>query len=259
MQHSFTHLHLIVKTSLTIHFHLKAMKKLLTLTVAFLFALFATAQDRKAEASKSFSQTGFDRLSMGHAFRITVRPGSFKIVAEGDKDDIDELEASVSNGTLKIRFKDHDKSWWSRKNHHRVDITINMPAIKGVDFSGATSSTVEGFDNIDVFDVDISGASSSRISLSAKRINLDLSGASNITIIGKAKDLSGDISGATTFKGADLRVENAELEVSGASNAKISVSENLSADASGASSLRYIGNPRVKMNTSGASSVRSEK
>ncbi|MFN8357397.1 MAG: head GIN domain-containing protein [Spirosomataceae bacterium] len=231
------------------------MKKLLSFVVTFLLAFTSLVQAQ--DFSKSYSLTGFDRLDMGHAFRITVRPGSYKVSVSGDKDDIDELEASVTGGVLRIRYK--NDSWWNRKKHHRIDVTINMPTLKGVNFSGATTSSVEGFDNLDLVKIDISGASTSKINLNAKRIDLDLSGASSVTIAGKAKELSGEISGATTFRGGDLQVANAEIDLSGASNAKVNVSDNLSAEASGASSLRYMGNPRVKSNTSGASSIRSER
>lgn len=240
-------------------FNQSSMKKIFSLlAIACLFAFIANAQDKKGEFTKEFKLQGFDRLDMGNAFTIDVKPGNFKIVVSGDQDDVEDLEAAVNGGRLRIRYKESNRGWWG-KNHHRVYVTITMPTVKGLDFSGATKSTVSGFNDLDVLDLDISGASTSNISVNAKRVNVDVSGASTIILNGKAKDITGEISGATSFRAYDFSVQNADIDVSGASSAKVTVSENLVAEASGASSIRYKGNPRVKMNSSGASSIHSER
>jgi hypothetical protein len=206
--------------------------------------------------SRSFDLKNFDRLDLGHAFQIDVRQGSnFKVTAEGEQKDLDDLEANVSSNTLKIRFKE-SKKWNNRQE--RVRIAITMPTLRGLDLSGATQTTVEGFNNLNEVDLDISGASRVNLALTAKKINLDVSGASNVTMTGKASQMEGDISGATSFKASDFEVANVRLEVSGASSARLHVTNGLVADASGASSVRYRGKASVQANTSGASSVRSE-
>lgn len=224
-----------------------------------LLAICAFVLGTFAQSTRSFDLRSFDRLEMGSAFKIDVKPGSFSIKADGDKEDIDDLEARVSSGTLIIRFKDtKNGSWWGKNRRNRVNINITMPALKGIDFSGATSSRIEGFNNIEVFDLELSGASSSTVDVSARRINLDISGASSITLTGKAETMNGDISGATSFKAGDFEVASADLDISGASSARIYVTKSLQADASGASSVRYRGRPgSVNSSTSGASSVKS--
>lgn len=206
--------------------------------------------------SRTFDLKNFDRLDLGHAFQIEVRQGStFKVTAEGEQKDLDDLDASVSGRTLKIRFKDSGK-WQNRRERTRIAIT--MPTLRGLNLSGATQSTVEGFNNLDEVDLDISGASSSRIALTAKKVNVDVSGASSVTLTGKANQMEGDISGATSFRASEFEVNNARVDVSGASTAKLFVTNGLVAEASGASSVRYRGKASVQANTSGASSVRSE-
>jgi hypothetical protein len=234
------------------------MKKTVSVFVLMLALVAgAFAQDKQGSYTKDLKLQGFDRIDMGSAFVIDIRPGSHKVVVSGDEDDVQDIEASVSGGTLKIRYKDK-KGWSWSNNRKRVYVNITLPTLRALNLSGATKSTVSGFNNLDILDLDISGASSSSISVNAKRVNLDVSGASTITLNGRAKELTGEVSGATSFKAYDFSVENANIDVSGASSARLNVSENLVAEASGASSVRYKGSPKVKMNTSGASSVRSE-
>ena len=66
-----------------------------------------------------------------------------------------------------------------------------------------------------------------------------------------------DGSGASHLKLADLKMGNADVTLSGASDAIINLVERLDADLSGALTLEYIGEPTLGiMDTSGASTVK---
>ncbi|WP_266368385.1 head GIN domain-containing protein [Tellurirhabdus rosea] len=226
------------------------------LAVLCLVFLTATLTVSAQDGTRTFNFSNFDRLDMGSAFVINVSQGSsYKISATGRQKDLDDLEAAVvGNKTLRIRYKSSD---WRNNRRERVTFTITMPSLSGVSFGGASKSTVAGFRNQKVFDIDISGASSSTIDVDATDVHIDVSGASSVTLAGKARTLKGDVSGATSLKAYDLKLESAAVEASGASNAQLFVTSRLQADASGASSIRYKGSPSVQSNTSGASSVRT--
>lgn len=231
------------------------MKKI----IPFVIVMMITATSSFAQATREFQLKNFDKISMGSAFHIEIRPGAYKVITSGDQDDLDELEGFVSGSTLKLKFK-NDKNWsWGYKNRKRINVVILLPQLKGIDLSGATTTTIEGFKNVEVFDFEVSGASKINASFTAKRVNLDISGASTINLSGGAEQMGGEISGATTFRAGDFVVKEVRLDISGASSAKLNVTKNLKADASGASSIRYTGNPEnVNTDTSGASSIRKE-
>jgi Putative auto-transporter adhesin, head GIN domain len=217
--------------------------------------LFLTGEAQAQETTKDFDLTNFDRLEMGSAFDITVSKGNFDVKVAGRRKDVDELTADVSGGKLRIRYKDGN-SW--RKNREKITITVSMPTIKGVDFSGASRSRVSGFSGLGNFDMEISGASKSDIEIDANRVVVNVSGASSVIMIGKASKMEGEISGATTFKAYDFPVNEAYLNVSGASSARIHANSKMEIEASGASSVRYKGTASVRSNTSGASSIKSD-
>ncbi len=133
-----------------------------------------------------------------------------------------------------------------------------MPALRGVDFSGAVSSNITGFDSTSDFDVKLSGASKADVTLQASRVNAELSGASRLFISGTTNEVKADLSGASLLEGFSLESRDAEIEASGASTAQVKASESLKVNASGASHVRYIGNPRLNVNLSGASTVQRE-
>lgn len=215
---------------------------------------FSSKQD-DSRSSRTYDLKGFDRLSLGSAFEISVTKGNYSVKVEGRKQDIDDLEAGVSAGKLRIRYK--DSLGWGR-NRKRVIVTVSMPTLKGLDLSGATTSRVSGFNDLGTLDLDISGASKSDIQVKAQKIIMDASGASSITLTGNANRIEGEVSGATSIRAYDFPVKEAFLDVSGASNVRVSVNGKMEVEASGASSVRYRGTASVRSNTSGASSVKSE-
>lgn len=206
------------------------------------------------EEDRTYGLTNFDRLDMGSAFTITVREGSsFGVEARGNRRDLDDLEMYTSNGTLHAKYRNN-----LRNRRYDMTIAITMPTLRGVDFSGASRSDVTGFQGLRELDVKLTGASRATFDVDADRTNIDLSGASDLDLKGASGRLSGDLSGASRLEAFDYPVDEAELDLSGASTARVRVSKRLDVTASGASSVRYRGAPELKSRLSGSSTVRQD-
>lgn len=204
--------------------------------------------------SRNFNFRDFDQLEIGNAFDIRVRQsGQFSIFVRGDRRDIQDLEVYVDrSGKLVMRYR----NWRIRR--YDMDVDITMPVLTGVDFSGATNSTISGFSNTRDLDIELSGASKSTIDGDWERVSIDLSGASDLTMHGQGLSLGGDLSGASRLDAFDYPVDNADLDLSGASTARVLVGKTLKVSASGASDLRYRGTPEVRSNVSGGSTVKRD-
>jgi len=225
------------------------MKKLFILLTLLSTAVFAQ------ESKRSFNVSGFEKLDMGSAFVITVtKANDYKVEAAGREQDLKDLVVKVSNGKLSIGYPNN---WGGWKNRKEVYITVTMPKLVGVDFSGASKSKVSGFSS-ERFSINLSGASQGNFDIDAKELALDCSGASGITITGDGKSLNADVSGASSVNAFDFKVDVANIDASGASGAKVYVTSKIVAEASGASNVRYKGGASsVVANTSGAGSVKS--
>jgi hypothetical protein len=226
----------------------------LFLTMAILLATLSF--NAIAQSNRNFTVTGFNKLSMGSAFKIEVKQGSnFSVATSGREEDLEDLEATVKNGTLHLGYKNNG---WN-KNRKTVNVNITMPALAGVDFSGASKANVASFSGVKSMEIEVSGASQVTMACSAPKVSVDLSGASSLSLSGQGDVLSGEVSGASSFKGREFSAKTVSIDASGASSAAIVASATVNAEASGASSIRYSGGAKdVHSSTSGASSIKRE-
>ena len=150
-----------------------------------------------------------------------------------------------------------------------------MPELHSLSLSGAAEGTANGFTSVHDLDVTLSGASELVMnmetgvftsslsgasiitgSLRATGTALDLTGASEIKLDGAGGDISMVGSGASTFNLQDYKVNNASIDLSGASDAKLYIDGSLNASLSGASDVEYSGNPTLgNMDLSGGSAI----
>jgi len=218
-----------------------AMKKLFLVLFFSLFTLQSCVYindpddiDPRGESTRTYDFRNFDQLQMGNSFHVNVKAGSsFGVSATGELNDLDDLEIFVQDGKLVARYRN------SGRNRRRMDIDVTMPSIALADFSGAVKAVIDGFQNEPKVEVELSGASECDFSGSFKTLYFDLSGASQLYLSGTGKYLDGELSGASEIDAFDLPIEESDIELSGASEAKVWVSKLLEVDASGASSVRY--------------------
>ena len=229
--------------------------------IAFLFALltiFSISCDTEdpgplQEDRKDFPIIDFDRLEMGSGLNIKVeQSNTYGIQVRGDRRNVDDLEVYKSGSTLIVKFEDNN----NRK--HQTYITITMPRLEAVNFSGACVSKVTGFQSDDDIEFILSGASVAQLDADYDEVNVSLSGASSLAMSGAGDQIHADVSGASVLTAFDYLVREADITVAGASSGKINVDEQLRAKASGASSLLYRGNPSVTSEVSGASVVQKD-
>ncbi|SKC13678.1 GIN domain-containing protein [Dyadobacter psychrophilus] len=231
------------------------MKKTLVFSFAALLTL-ALSLTASAQETRNFNLSNFDKLSMGSAFRIEVKQGSkYSISTSGRAEDLDDLEATIKGDALHLGYKGNG---WN-KNRKTVNVSITMPALEAVDFSGACKANVAPFSGVKNMDIEVSGASQVNMEFSAPKVTVELSGASSLTLTGQGDVLNGEISGASSFKGRDFSAKTVNIDASGASSAAVAASAALHADASGASSIRYSGTAKdIHSSSSGAGSVKRD-
>ncbi len=168
------------------------------------------------QQEKEYSLDDFDRLEAGDALNITVEQGSaYSIKVKGDRRNIDDLELKTVGTTLQMRFDDHGHY---DNRQYTTYITITMPALNGVSFSGAVDAKISGV----------------------------------------ANNFDAVLSGASELHAFDFETETLTIEASGASEAQIFAKQQLNANASGASDIRYRGNPALNVSVSGASTIKAE-
>ena len=256
-----------------------SVKKILTCLalVAIMSALAVTSGCAVVTGSGKnvtldWDYTDFNRIEVGYAFDVEVtRADSYLVRITIDDNLQDYLRVSKSGDTLRISL---------RQNYNYADITrravINLPDLYRLELSGASDAVVSGFSTSRDVDFDLSGASkmdlrnvkagdtefnlsgASKVtgSMEMDDAKFDLSGASSVKLVGSAQDIVINASGASDVTLPDFPAVNAEVELSGASDADINISGQLDVDLSGASDLKYTGNLRLgSIDITGCSSI----
>lgn len=199
-------------------------------------------------------------------FQAVVVKGPFKVyfssdpetqvaVSAKDSDARDRITTKVTGGTLYVSLDNSGVKWWGMNKEFKVYITA--PKLNALNVSGAVNFVVVDILKSTNLSLILSGASNFSGKIDAEEIKANLSGASDCKVTGSANKFDLVCSGASSFKGSDLKVDEADLDASGASSIKIQVIESLKARASGASSIQYKGSPKIyNQNASGASSIK---
>ncbi len=199
-------------------------------------------------------------------FQAVVVKGPFKVyfssdpetqvaVSAKDSDARDRITTKVTGGTLYVSLDNSGVKWWGMNKEFKVYITA--PKLNVLNISGAVNFVVVDILKSTNLSLILSGASNFSGKIDTEEIKANLSGASDCKVTGSANKFDLVCSGASSFKGADLKVDEADLDALGASSIKIQVIESLKARASGASSIQYKGSPKIyNQNASGASSIK---
>ena len=234
---------------------------LVAVTLAATACIEVSVNDRRSIHASGDIETlvydfsGFDAVAIADAFSAEITAGDqFAVEVEVDHNLRDHLEVEVRNGELRIGLDGRARA--------RGDVVrrvrITMPALSGLDVSGASRVALQGFDDPGgALDASLSGASELRGDLVTADLRATLSGASNLQLVGSAESAALDLSGASRARLGAFEAVSLEAALAGASNADVAVSERLGPlRLSGASSLHYAGDPIVaNVQTSGASTI----
>jgi hypothetical protein len=176
----------------------------------------------------------FTSVSLSGAYEVEIASQQERsLELEGDDNLLPLITTEVKNNVLHVG----GKQGFSTSKPIRVKIT--MPDIAELSSSGASSITLTDVKN--------------------EKLEIDTSGASNINASGETKTLAIDMSGASNVNTQGLRAANVSIDSSGASNAKVFVTEELTANLSGVGNVSYKGDPKiVNKEISGFGSVTKE-
>ena len=197
--------------------------------------------------------SGFSAVEAGSAFQVTItQSDTYSVKISAGENIYDRIQVTQEGQTLKILV---NPGIFFGTFDAKADIM--MPNLDGVDISGASHGTVDGFNTSDSFTAHVSGTSFLELkNLMVGDVDFELSGLSHLTGIGAGSNLTAAVSGGSNLDLANFQVTNGNIDLSGRSHATIKIDGRLDVQASGASSLDYFGEPTLGIiNTSGASSI----
>jgi hypothetical protein len=223
---------------------------------------------------KDFDFTGFNRIAVEGAFEFEIT-GSDTYKVSVASDDFPHMRVEKIGDRLIIGRQGIE---WFAPFHSRPRAVVSLPGLKELNISGASHGKLENIQsdgdlaivlsgastidagNISVarLDLKVNGASTIKGDMkTAGDAKMDVSGASKVELTGASSAMDLKVSGASKTELGKFSIQNAQAEISGASNCYITLNGKLDANVSGASSLLWSGNPVMgDIQISGASNLR---
>jgi hypothetical protein len=267
------------------------MKKLTILSILSLCVVFlAGAQTKETRNVGTFTKIAFRVPG-----KLYLRQGSpQKVVIEGKKDVLQEIETDVDGNRLVIEKEGDDWNWGS---DDQVNVYITVKDIEGLSVGGSGDLIGETKIIANNIDLNVSGSGNMKVEVEASGdMESDVSGSGNIELEGKCKNFNSDVSGSgkvimsltasgdaefgvsgsgkieasgsasrvkTSISGSgkvlagNLETNSCEVRITGSGDVEINVKNELDANITGSGSVRYKGNPsKINSHSSGSGHVR---
>ncbi len=222
------------------------MKKTVTIFIAiFLIATsYAQSEVRNVE--------DFSKISVMNAFEVVLTQGDKnEVKITSDKpENIEKVVTKVTDGKLIVHTKK------SAKTKGSIKVYITYKKLIGIEQSGATEISATNTIKTNKFYLKGSGATEVSLDFDVEELTIDFSGASEIKLKGNTNSFDVSLSGASELSAADLKSKSASINVSGASEVQVYVTESIKGKTSGASSVKVKGGASVdQIKSSGISSI----
>jgi hypothetical protein len=233
------------------------MKKLLLIPslaiLAFSSCDFNRVKGDGHVVSKSFNQTGFKNVDASSSMDVILKQGTdYSVKIDAEENILQLIDVRKEGDKLIVGFKDNISASPTKD----IKVYITAPEFHELEGSGACTFSNNGVLASNELKLDLSGACNTHLNVDVKKLDIEASGASEIEVRGKAVYFAIDGSGSTSISAYQLMTDHADIGLSGAGDAQVSVAQSLKVDLSGAGSVKYKGNPStINKEISGAGSV----
>jgi eukaryotic-like serine/threonine-protein kinase len=204
-------------------------------------------------ATKSWDLADFSTVKVVAPFHVEISQGArFKVTTSADDNVIEHVQVVKEGSTLKLGLEP-GKSYQLKES---LKAEITLPVLKGLDLGSASDTNLKGFRSSEDLTVTLGGASTLSGAIEAAGVNFDLGGASTLSLTGSAKSANIVGHGAARLKLAEFPLQRCGIELSGASNARLTVKSErpFSAKLSGASVLEgSVGAKELDLHLNGSS------
>jgi phage shock protein PspC (stress-responsive transcriptional regulator) len=193
--------------------------------------------------------TDFDQLDIHGIVDVRIHQGdTYSVELTGPEEEKKKYQIYRSGKTLIIDFegkRNFNLDWKTDKVlDDQVHIFITMPDLERLEANGTGSIEIDEF-QVDDLELELRGPIKMEGDLQTEEIMINLTGAAELYLKGHSQRMNADLTFASTLKAYDFEVNEARVEVNGASKAKLNVTEKLEIEEGMASDIDYRGNPEI--------------
>ncbi len=195
--------------------------------------------------------SGIEGVSIGSSMNLIIeQTGSESVRIEAAQDLIPYISTEVVNGKLQIEL--------NRTGFTGIKPINCYVSVKDLETINVSSSASVRCDDLQVKNLSVNMASSSKGNLNVDVINLNLliASSANLTISGKADSQITKVNSSGKLDAFNLASKDCKIEVNSSGNANINVIENLEAIVNSSATLNYKGNPKVNSDISSSGNLK---
>lgn len=190
----------------------------------------------------------------GHGTLVLVQGGEEALTIEAEDNILSQIETDIDGDELTIGYQSHRGS--SLRPTKPIVYRLTVRTVEKVTLSGAAKLETASL-KTDRLTLELRGAGEATLdSLTADRLKVTMNGAGKVRASGTVDRQEIAINGAGIFLAPDLGSREAIVNVSGAGEVIVQVSDDLDVKISGAGNVEYYGKPTVDPDISGMGRVR---
>jgi hypothetical protein len=188
---------------------------------------------------------GFDSIEVGGGFDVHILQGDQFLVevfaAEGQ---LDHVITEIHGSTLEIRgTRGGGKFFGIFPSGGQIDVTL--PELTAVRASGGSDVMGLGKISVESLEIVASGGADVTLDVDVDTLEVVSSGGSDINLSGEAEFAALKTSGGSDVNAGALIARDVQVQTSGGSDARISVTGRLFGSVSGGSDVSYFGDPET--------------
>jgi|WetSurMetagenome_2_1015567.scaffolds.fasta_scaffold01032_12 hypothetical protein len=231
------------------------MKKRVLFSLVILISAFTTSSFAQSAYKETRDAKDFDEVSFSLSGEIYITIGNeYKVVLEGDKEDINEVETKVMGHNLEIKRKDS----WGHFVETKVNAYITLPAIKAFSIAGSAKGFFNDPLKADKFDLSIAGSGKVYFKdVEMNYFNSSIAGSGRVEISGKGgiKEADLSISGSGTYIATDAVIETMKISIAGSGKCECNVTGFIKGSIAGSGNILYTGNPKIDASVFGSGRI----
>jgi Putative auto-transporter adhesin, head GIN domain len=212
-----------------------------TFLLAAALALASAAGAANAE-KRDYSVSNISALSTSIPLDLEiVQDDRESLTLEHDENRLDEVEATMDDGTVRIRSKVRSTNW-----HKSVRGVLHVKRIESIHLAGTGSIRSQSI-RADALKATISGSGKIQFRrLDAKEVKVAISGSGTIDLgSGRVEELDVIVTGAGDVVAGKLRADSGKVSITGAGTTTLWPERTLDVRITGAGNVRYFGDPQV--------------
>lgn len=192
----------------------------------------------------------FDAVEISGRFDLHVVQGDrYAIELTGPESGKQRYDVHRSGGTLVIDYARGEHQRWRDWEDEpfalrEMKITVTMPALEKIEANGLGTVYLDGIAG-ESLEIAGRGPVQFKGDVSVRELVIRLTGKSEADLSGQSGKLDAHVEFASTLRAYDLLVQDASVEVTGASTAKVNVQGTLEIEERFGSDVDYRGNPQV--------------